>query len=114
MSAKDRTIYGVFSPGPRPANPAAGEPFRSPLPEGEVGLGVLAGRILAVLTLALLSGTPGRAQTFPAAAKVIVDDVVVRGNNTIPTAKIMGLIRTHPGGEYKANEVEEDVRRLVE
>jgi outer membrane protein assembly complex protein YaeT len=114
MSAKDRTIYGVFSPGPRPANPATGMGFRSPLREAAGRPGVLAGRILAALTLALLAGPVCWAQTVLAPAKVIVDDVVVRGNNTIPTAKIMGLIRTHPGGEYKANEVEEDVRRLVE
>jgi outer membrane protein assembly factor BamA len=62
--------------------------------------------------MGLLAGAVGWAQTGP--AKVIVDDVVVRGNSTIPTGKIMGLIHTHPGGEYNQNEVDEDVRRLVE
>jgi outer membrane protein assembly complex protein YaeT len=68
--------------------------------------------LLLVAVTALLSASVSWAQT--PAGKVIVDDVVVYGNRTVPTARIISQIRTHPGGEYNATELAEDVRRLTE
>src|SRR5205807_4568043 len=52
------------------------------------------------------------AQTEP--AKVLVDDVIPQGNRQVPTQKIISLIRTRPGAEYKQETVDEDVRNLYE
>jgi outer membrane protein assembly factor BamA len=68
----------------------------------------------AVIALAgLLVGAPG----VPAqeqAAKVLVDDVIPQGNHQVPTQKIISLIKTRPGLEYKQETVDEDVRKLYE
>jgi outer membrane protein assembly complex protein YaeT len=48
------------------------------------------------------------------AGKAIVGDVIAQGNRSVPTQRIMGLIKTRPGSEYKADVVAEDVRRLYQ
>ncbi|HEV3078975.1 MAG TPA: POTRA domain-containing protein, partial [Gemmataceae bacterium] len=68
----------------------------------------------AVIALAgLLVSAPGvPAQEQP--AKVLVDDVIPQGNHQVPTQKIISLIKTRPGLEYKQETVDEDVRKLYE
>src|SRR5437870_3127476 len=55
-------------------------------------------RITAVLVGMLLCGVVSLAQTVP--PKIIVEDVVPQGNRTVPSQKIIGLIKTRPGNEY--------------
>src|SRR5947209_1809996 len=117
MRAKDRMTCGVFSPGPRRGSGDGTTGRQSatlvwPCAKSLRARFAASGRFLVAAALCLLAGAMGWAQSGP--AKWIVDDVIVRGNTTIPTAKIMGFIRTHPGGEYSKTEVDEDVRRLVE
>src|SRR5438105_1391002 len=47
-------------------------------------------------------------------AKVLVDDVIPQGNHQVPPQKIISLIKTRPGLEYKQETVDEDVRKLYE
>ncbi len=47
-------------------------------------------------------------------ARVLVDDVIPQGNRFVPTQKIISLIKTRPGVEYKDDVVQEDVRRLYD
>jgi outer membrane protein assembly complex protein YaeT len=68
--------------------------------------------VLGTLACSLAVTAAGWAQA--PVSKVLVEDVVVYGNRTIPTARIMGQIRTRPGKEYNPVELDEDVRRLVE
>lgn len=79
---------------------------------GTGGVSRAAFRLLAVVVAALAPLTPAAAQA--PAGKVIVADVVVQGNRTVPTQKIMGTIKTRPGMEYKPDVVAEDVRKLYE
>src|SRR5216683_1867201 len=74
---------------------------RSPLPTR-----LRAGVVLAAL---LLSGAACLAQTPSLPGKVLVAD----GNHQVPTQKIMGIVKTRPGGEYSADLVDEDVRALM-
>lgn len=69
-------------------------------------------RTTAVLVGMLLCSATALAQT--ASPKIIVEDVVPQGNHLVPSQKIMGLIKTRPGGEYLQDTVEEDVRKLTE
>jgi outer membrane protein assembly complex protein YaeT len=68
-------------------------------------------RITAVLVGMFLCSV-SFAQTAP--PKIIVDDVVPQGNRTVPSQKIISLIKTRPGGEYLEETVAEDVRKLHE
>lgn len=63
------------------------------------------------VALQLLSWSPGFAQ---APGKQTVADVVVQGNRTIPTQKVMSYIKTKPGADYVQATVDDDVRRLYE
>jgi outer membrane protein assembly factor BamA len=58
------------------------------------------------------------AQTPQAPEKVIVADVipqvVPQGSQTVPTQKIISLLKTRPGSEYQQEVVKEDVRRLTD
>jgi outer membrane protein assembly complex protein YaeT len=69
-------------------------------------------RSAAALAAMLLWGALVWAQSQ--AGKVIVDDVIPQGNRQVPTQKIIGLIRTRPGGEYLQETINEDVRKLYE
>jgi outer membrane protein assembly complex protein YaeT len=46
--------------------------------------------------------------------KIFVEDVIPEGNHAVPHQKIMGVVKTRPGGEYLQETVNEDVRRLYE
>jgi outer membrane protein insertion porin family len=61
----------------------------------------------------LVSAAVTLAQTEPP-TKVMVDDIIPQGNHLVPTQKIISLIRTRPGTEYKQSTIDEDVRRLYE
>ena len=61
----------------------------------------------------LVSAAVSLAQTEPP-GKVMIDDVIPQGNHLVPTQKIISLIRTRPGTEYKQSTIDEDVRRLYE
>jgi len=74
---------------------------------------------LAVLLLPLgwsaargveLPAGPALAMESPAADKVV--DVRIRGNKSLPLAKILPHIRTRPGRTFDLELIEEDVRRL--
>jgi outer membrane protein assembly factor BamA len=69
-----------------------------------------AGVVLAAL---LLTGAACLAQAPSQPGKVLVADVIADGNHQVPTQKIMGLVKTRPGGEYSADQVDEDVRALM-
>jgi outer membrane protein assembly complex protein YaeT len=68
-------------------------------------------RLAGVVAACLLCAV-GRAQAPP--GKVLIADVIPQGNRNVPTQKIISIIKTHPGGEYKEEVVAEDVRRLYE
>lgn len=69
----------------------------------------------SLLTLALAAAA-SLAQTPP--DKVLVADVIPQiipeGGGTVPKQRIMSLIQTRPGAEYKPSVATEDVRRLYE
>jgi outer membrane protein insertion porin family len=69
-----------------------------------------AGVVLAAL---LLSGAACLAQAPSTQGKVLVADVIADGNHQVPTQKIMGIVKTRPGGEFSADLVDEDVRALM-
>src|SRR5262245_33705730 len=48
------------------------------------------------------------------ASKILVEDVIPQGNHNVPTQRIISLIKTRPGAEYKQDVINEDVRRLSE
>jgi outer membrane protein assembly factor BamA len=74
------------------------------------GVSSSACRWVAVLGAGLACTAAALAQA--PAGKVFVADVIVQGNQNVPTQKILSLIRTHAGAEYSADVVAEDVRRL--
>jgi outer membrane protein insertion porin family len=69
-------------------------------------------RTAAALVVMLVCSAIGLAQTN--SEKILVDDVIPQGNRAVPTQKIISLIKTRPGGEYKQDVVDEDVRKLSE
>jgi len=71
-----------------------------------------AGRTAAALMGMLLCVAITLAQAKP--EKVLIDDVIPEGNHAVPTQKIISLIKTRPGGEYKQEVINEDVRKLSE
>ena len=73
-------------------------------------------RYVAALAIALACGTLCQAQALPVPSqdKVYVEDVIPQGNRTVATPRIMSIIKTHPGSEYKRDVVEEDIRKLYE
>jgi outer membrane protein insertion porin family len=60
----------------------------------------------------LLSGTLALAQAPN--SKEIIDDVIPQGNHSVPTQKIIGMLKTRPGSEYQQDIVDEDLRKLYE
>lgn len=68
-------------------------------------------RLATVLAGLLLCAAPALTQ---APEKLLVADVIPQGNRSVPTQKIISLIRTRPGTEYSQDTVNEDVRRLYE
>jgi outer membrane protein assembly complex protein YaeT len=64
-----------------------------------------------VLLVMLLFGTAALAQS--PAGKVLVGDIIVRGNQRTSTERITGMLKTRVGGEYVPEVVQEDVRRLM-
>lgn len=70
------------------------------------GAGVVAALLLGVG----LSFAQGPAPT----ARVTVADVIVQGNRSVPTQRIISLLKTRPGGEFNQDTVDEDVRRLYD
>lgn len=65
---------------------------------------------VGALVILMLSGWISHAQP-PGASEVA--DVIIRGNKYTPSEYITGIIRTRPGGPYRADTVQEDVRSLV-
>jgi outer membrane protein assembly complex protein YaeT len=106
MKAKDRITCGVFRKcemrNAKSETSISGSAF--PIWKSKFLLCVLCASVVQFSTA--LAQSP--------AGKVIVDDVVVYGNRTVPTARIISQIRTHPGGEYNPAELAEDVRKLTE
>jgi outer membrane protein insertion porin family len=66
---------------------------------------------IAALALAALLPAAGRAQA-PAPGRVLVSDVLIRGNRLVPTEQVRSLLKTRPGAEYLPEVVQEDVRAL--
>lgn len=66
-----------------------------------------------ILLASLLLGGSGLCLA-QAPAKVMVADVVPEDNRLVPTQRIMTLIRTRPGTEYRQATVDDDVRRLYD
>ncbi len=64
--------------------------------------------------LLVLLGQPALAQfqPQPGRSKVIVADVIIRGNNHISSEVLIPRLRTQPGGEYIPEVVQDDVRIL--
>jgi outer membrane protein assembly complex protein YaeT len=121
MKANVRATCGVISrpdcPGSRQQEPKRNQrrPKRFQQGRSRLDRSWAAFRWFCLAAFGLLSFTfclNSLAQTQP--AKVLVDDVVVFGNRTIPTARIMREIRTRPGAEFNQTTVNEDVRRLTE
>jgi outer membrane protein insertion porin family len=69
-------------------------------------------RTTAVLVGMVLCSVAGLAQTV--LPKIIVEDVVPQGNRSVPSQRIIGLIKTRPGSEYLQETIDEDVRKLYE
>lgn len=71
-----------------------------------------AGRVLGAFTVLLIGGAACLAQSEP--GRVLVADVVVQGNQHVPTQKIISLLRTRPGKPYDRAIVSDDVRRIYD
>src|SRR5207302_10802821 len=67
---------------------------------------------IVVLAATFVCSVAARAQSQP--GKLLVEDVIPQGNRFTPPQKIISIIKTRPGGEYSADTVQEDVRRLYE
>src|SRR4029079_882555 len=69
--------------------------------------------LVRLMSVAILLGLVhwGIAQTAP--TRVIVADVFVFGNRSIPTAKVMQYIYTKPGSIYSYASAQDDVTRLA-
>ncbi len=102
MNAKDRVTCGVRARRRRARGPA-GRP---------TSVQGWAYRALVGVVVTMLLAAATWAQTPP--AKVIVDDVSCYGLRTIPTQRVMAMIKTRPGAEFSQHTVDEDVRRLVD
>src|ERR1700735_3326034 len=68
-------------------------------------------RLFAAATCLLLVATCGLAQDT--STKIIIDDVIPSGNLLVPTQRIMNMIKCKPGGEFKQEILDEDIRNLV-
>src|SRR5947209_6351486 len=60
----------------------------------------------------LLGHDRATAQPPPPVRPVMVVDVQVQGNRSVPTEAILNKIDTRPGKEYSKARVEEDIRSL--
>src|SRR5262249_50799331 len=70
-------------------------------------------RPAGVITGLLLFGAVCLAQAPTAPpAKLMVADVLPDGNRSVPTQKIMSIIKTRPGSEFSQETVNDDVREL--
>jgi outer membrane protein assembly complex protein YaeT len=49
----------------------------------------------------------------PAQGKMIVADILIRGNKRMATQNVMALLKTRVGREYKPEDVQDDVRSLM-
>lgn len=67
----------------------------------------------AVLGLMLCLAIPGLALGQSAERQVLVSDVLVSGNRTVPTNSILARIKTRPNRPYDVHTVEEDIRTLL-
>ncbi|HEV3262602.1 MAG TPA: outer membrane protein assembly factor BamA [Gemmataceae bacterium] len=78
------------------------------------GVSAPTGRYVGALVSLLVCGAVGLGQSLPMPSpdKVYVEDVIPQGNRTVTTGRIMSIIKTHPGVEYKREVVEEDIRKL--
>ncbi len=71
---------------------------------------------MPLLTAALLilptGAVPAQDQPQPSRPKVLVADVIIRGNNHISSEVLISRLKTQPGGEYIPEIVQDDVRTL--
>jgi outer membrane protein insertion porin family len=66
-----------------------------------------------VLLAMLLGGIACLAQVpSPTAPRLVVADVIPQGNRIVPTERIMSIIKTRPGQDYRKDVINEDVRLL--
>lgn len=70
-------------------------------------------RSAGVMTILLFSGWMALAQSPGTSIRKIVSDVLVTGNKYTPAEQITGVIRTRPGGVYRPEVVQDDVRKLI-
>src|SRR5579859_1190366 len=70
-------------------------------------------RALGVL-LVCASVAYGQAPAEKVLIADVIPQVVPQGSQSVPMQRIIELIKTRPGGEYKRTTVDEDVRRLYE
>src|SRR5690349_8216286 len=73
----------------------------------------VAARTAAVVVGIFLCGTLCLAQVPGAQGKMLVADVLVRGNRKVSTQDIMALVRTRARTPYSAEAVQDDVRTLM-
>ena len=71
-----------------------------------------AARTLAALAGLLLASAAGLAQVPAPDGRVLVSEVVIKGNKLVPAEEIRNRIKTRAGQEYVPAAVEEDVRTL--
>lgn len=69
-------------------------------------------RPAAALLGVLLWVSASQAQLTP--PKIVIEDVIPQGNQQVPAARIMGILKTKPGSEYDQAVLYEDVRRLYQ
>jgi outer membrane protein insertion porin family len=68
-------------------------------------------RLLAAVTCLLLLATCAQGQYAP--TKIIIEDVIPTGNLQVPTQRIVNMIKSKAGGEFKSEVLDEDVRTLI-
>jgi outer membrane protein assembly factor BamA len=69
-------------------------------------------RILVRGLLAFLAAWSASSALAQGGREAIVADVVIKGNNTVPTEQVLRYIRTKPGSEYSTATVQGDVDSL--
>src|SRR4051812_7297859 len=68
--------------------------------------------LAAGLLLGTLAGPGGTAAQGPPAGRVVVSDVIFKGNRQVPTDQIRSMVKTRPNQDYVPELVQQDARDL--
>ncbi|CAN5406061.1 N/A [soil metagenome] len=68
-------------------------------------------RLLVAVTCLLMLATCAQAQNAP--TKILIADVVPSGNQQVPSQRILSMIKSKAGAEFKSEVLDEDVRTLI-